>query len=128
MFEQATKNKFRFETQQGALLSVEDLWDLPLQHSTKPSLDAVAIRLSRAIKQTEEESFVFTKTAVGNGLQDKLDVVKHIISVKLKEQADREDSAKKRAMNNKILDILAQKEEEDLLKKSPEELKALIQP
>ncbi len=126
MFEKATKKKYRFETQQGALLSVEDLWDLPLQHASKPSLDAVAIRLNQTIKQFSEESFVAKKSAGENELQEKFEIVKHIIAVKQAEEEARQDAAKIRVQNQRIREILDQKKDSELLNKSVEELQAML--
>jgi small-conductance mechanosensitive channel len=127
LFEKATKNKYRFKTQQGALYSVEDLWDLALQHATKPCLDNIAIGLSRQIKALEEESFVAKKTSGETELSDQLEIVRHIIAVKQQEQEAKETAAKVRAQNQRIREILAQKEDADLLNKSAEELRALLQ-
>lgn len=125
MFEQATKLKLRFSSNQG-LLTTEDLWDLPLQHASKASLDTIAISLNREIKQFEEESFVAKKQAANTLAQLKLDIVKHIIAVKLAEKEANENAAKTKAFNSKVLSILAQKEDEELLNKTPEELRALL--
>jgi len=54
MFAFATKKKIRFETSKG-LLSVEDLWDLPLTSDNgRPNLDDIAKGIYKAMKEGEE--------------------------------------------------------------------------
>ena len=49
LFEVAARKKYRFDSQKG-LLSVEELWDLPLQSTKSVSLDSIAIALNKEIK------------------------------------------------------------------------------
>lgn len=127
IFERATKKKLRFESPLG-MLSVEDIWDLPLTSRTskKASLDDLAKSLNRQIKENEEESFVVKKTQANSDLNLRFDIVKHIIEVRMEEADAREKAAQNKAREQRILEILAKKEDEDLLNKSKEELEALL--
>lgn len=123
MFEQATRGQFRFSSARGAI-TTEDLWQLPL--SGVFSLNEVAKQLSRDLKQVEEEDFVAKRKVSDEILQVKLDIVKHIIAVKLAEQEDNKQAANKRAQREKILGILARKQENTLEEKTEEELKEML--
>ena len=57
MFEQATRNKLRFESTKGPL-SVEQVWDAPLTSRNGFSLDDIAKQAKRELDALSEESFV----------------------------------------------------------------------
>lgn len=123
MFEVCSRKKLRFETQQG-VVSVEALWDLPLESKSKASLNSVAILINRQLKETQEESFV-TKPSLGNSeLALKLDVVKHIIDVKLEESRRRLELADNKAKKEQLMELIQSKKNDQLLNKPLEELEA----
>lgn len=127
MFEQAARAKLRFDSPRG-MLSVEDLWDLPLrtERDNGLSLDRMAVALHQEIKTTVETSFVDTPPKPNVELQLKFDIIKHVIDVKKQE----EDAAKLRveraATKARILEILARKQDEKLAQASVEELEAQL--
>ena len=122
-FKEASRLKLRFSTPIG-LLSTEDLWDLPLESKTKVNLDSIAILLNREIKDTKEESFI-SKSKVNPVTELKLEIVKAIIEIKLKETSDKLQAKIKAEQRNKIDAIISKKEDESLESLSLEELKAL---
>lgn len=128
MFEKASRIKLRFETTKG-LLSVEDLWELPLTStSSKVNLDEIARGLHQKVTTQTDISFVnpTAKSPAAEKDQLSLDIVKHIIQVRL---AENEAAAKARAnaeQKKKILEILDQKDTESLKGKSEDELRAMI--
>lgn len=117
MFEKASRMKLRFNTQRG-VLSVEDLWDLPLIQ-----LDNIAIALNKKLQESKTESFIKTRTKDTTELELKFNIAKHIIDVKLQEQEDRLLESKKKAKRQKILDLMAKKQDAELEGKSLEEIK-----
>ena len=123
MFKEASRLKLRFSTPIG-LLSTEDLWDLPLESKTKVNLDSIAILLNREIKDTKEESFI-SKSKVNPVTELKLEIVKAIIEIKLKEADEKLKAKVKAEQRNKIDAIISKKEDESLESLSLEELKAL---
>lgn len=125
IFETASRQKIRFETRVG-IISTEDLWDLPLTHATKANLDDVARTLFLKLKNDSDVSFV-TPAQKSNAIdQLRFDIVKHIIDIKLAER-DVAVAAKANAeKKQKLLEILANKENEALGSLSMEELKAQI--
>lgn len=132
MFEKASRMKLRFETALGAL-SVEDLWDLPLLSDKRRNgvcLDGLAQALSRELKESDVESFVLKQPAAESAprrrLQLAFDVVKRVIDVRLAEQTAAENVEKRRQEKQKILEIIARKEDANLEGKSLEELKTIL--
>ena len=100
IFEYAVKNKLRFATERG-LLTTEDLFDIKLSNQTGPSLDKIAIALDEELSKTEK-SFVKKVTPQNKELQIKLDIVKHVISVK-QDQEEAKVAAAARATQRRIL-------------------------
>jgi hypothetical protein len=119
IFEYATRNKIRFPFK--GMISVEDLWDLSLAN-----LDSIYKTLNKQIKQTEEESLLATKTSVDTELEVQIAIVKHIVSVKLEEHDAREKAAAKKAQKQKIMSIIATKEDEALQSASVEDLRKML--
>lgn len=126
MFEKASKLKLRFETGKGNL-AVEDLWDLELteRKSGAVDLNTVAILVSRKLKETETESFVTDTPKADALLQLKMDIVKHIISVKLAEKEKAATARVAKEKKDKILSIIAKKQDEKLESTSLEELQQI---
>lgn len=123
-FEQATRLKLRFDTAKGQL-STEDVWDLPLTSANGVSLDGLAKQLNKAVKESAEESFVVKKTKANAELELRFDIVKHIIAVRLKEAEDRANEAAVKAKKARILDIIANKEDDELASLPVSELKKM---
>ena len=121
MFEQATKLKLRFSTDRGQL-SVEDLWDLPLTGKAL-CLDNIAKSVNKALKETDEESFVTTRSKSNTELTLKLDILKHIISVKKAEKDAAKNAAENKARKEQLKGILARKQDAALENMSEEDLK-----
>lgn len=118
VFEQAARSKLRFETSKG-YLSSEEVWDLSL-----PSLDMLARTVNKRLREAEEESFIPStlqpKTPSHDALR--LDLLKHVIGVKVVER----DLAKKRADDRaklaRLKDLLAAKEDETFKAMSQDEI------
>lgn len=119
MFIVATKNKFRFPFR--GQISVEDLWDLSVEN-----LDCVYKTLNSQIKKANEESLLNTKSREDEIVETQIEIVKYIVSVKQDEAARKVADKEKRARKQRILEVLAAKEDEDLQNKSSEELQAML--
>lgn len=129
MFEKASRQKLRFNTSRG-LLTVEDLWDLPLTSATgKPNLDDIARNLNRQIRDSGVETSFVDPSASGVDAETQLgfEIVKHVIAVRIAERDAASAAAKKRETKAKILQIIASKQDEALQSKSLEELQALAE-
>jgi hypothetical protein len=125
IFEQASKSKLRFETTKGSI-TTDDLWDLPLTSVRGVSLDGIAIKLNKEVAESSEESFVATAKKSNTVAKLKFDIVKHIIDVKIAENAEKLEASTKKAQKERILGLIADKQDEELAGKSVEELQALI--
>ena len=123
LFEIATRKQYRFNSQVGAL-SVEDLWNLPLTSTRSASLDAIAKELYSQLKE-ETVSFVTPSVSDNTVVQQKFDIVKHIIDVKVAERDAAKLASDNAAKKQKILSLIAQKQDEQLSGSSLEELQAL---
>ena len=122
IFEQATRRAIRFESAKGDL-SVEQLWDLPLQSRNQFDLDTVAKTVNRQLNAVTEESFVSVReNPAKETLSLKLELVKHIISVKLQEAEEARNRANKASEKEKLLRLLDEKQNEALRALTPEEL------
>lgn len=130
MFDIATRQKLRFESPKG-LLSIEDLWDLPLTSATgKANLDEIALTLHHQLKNTADVvSFVDDDKAKPDAvIQLKFNLVKHIIELRKKENAEALAARDRAETKQRLLAALAKKREaavdtmseEDLLKKIAE--------
>lgn len=106
MFEYATRNKVRFPFK--GQISVEDLWDLRTD-----DLDTVFKTLNRQVKQSKEESLLTTKTAEDTALDIQIAIVKHIFDIKMQEANARLLDKERKAQKQKIMAILANKQEQE---------------
>ena len=122
IFEQATRRAIRFESAKGDL-SAEQLWDLPLQSRNQFDLDTVAKTVNRQLNAVTEESFVSVReNPAKETLSLKLEIVKHIISVKLQEAEEARNRANKASEKEKLLRLLDEKQNEALRALTPEEI------
>ena len=119
IFEYAVRNKIRFPFK--GMISAEDLWDLSLTN-----LDSIYKTLNKQVKQSEEESLLSVKDNVDTELEVQIAIVKHIVSVKLAEQETREKAAAKKAQKQKIMSIIAAKEDEALQNSSVDDLRKML--
>ena len=119
IFEFASRNKVRFPFK--GMISVEDLWDLSLTN-----LDSIYKTLNKQVKQSEEESLLSTKASVDTELEVQIAIVKHIVSVKLAERETAEKAFAKKAQKQKIMSIIATKQDEALQNSSIDDLKKML--
>ena len=125
MFEKASRMKLRFNTIAG-VISVEELWDIPLTSNNSINLDDIAKDLNRKLKMDEDESFV-KKSKVDEKTKLAFDIVKHVISVRLEEKDAAEKAIHKRQTKQKIMEIISNKKDENLRNKSIDELEKMLE-
>ena len=119
MFEVATRTKMRFPFK--GMISVEDLWDLSVQN-----LDKVFKALNSQRKEAQEESLLNTKSSEDERLDTQIEIVKYIVNVKLEEQAVRVKDAENKEKKQKIMALMAKKDDEAMENMSKEELQKLL--
>ena len=121
MFDQATRLKLRFESKKGAL-STEDLWDLPLT-----TLNDIAKALHKEVESGAEVSFIEPKpTAANRTAVLQFDIVKHIITTRLNENAAMAAARAKKESRQKLLEVLERKENQALEQLSADQIRAMI--
>jgi hypothetical protein len=128
MFEKASRLAVTYETANG-LLSVSDLWTLPLTSQSKgrANLDAIAIDLNKKVKASgESESFVTDTVKVDEVLVLKFEIVKYIIGVLKEERAVALEKAKRKEAKQLLVQLRAQKEGEAMGALSLEEIDARL--
>lgn len=131
ILEQSSRIKVRFDSPRG-LLSVEDLWDLPLTSGTgdRANLDSVAIDLQRRIRDGAEVVSFVTPTVEDAGraiLQLKFEVAKHVIGARVAERDELRAAADRRDKKQRLPEMIAKKEDAELGEKSVEELRTLAE-
>lgn len=119
LFETATRNKMRFPFR--GMISVEDLWDLSLTN-----LDSVFKTLNAEAKKSEEESLLETKSKENEELSNKIEIVKHIVNIKLEEKKTRENARKNAEMKQRLLEIKAKRQDAALENMSDEDLDKML--
>lgn len=119
LFEIATRDNYQFPFR--GMINVIDLWTLSVQN-----LDNVFKTLNAEAKKSEEESLLSAKTKENEELSNKIEIVKHIVGVKLAEQAAREDAKKKKEMKQRLLEIKAKREDAALENMSDADLDKML--
>jgi len=126
IFERATRAKLGFASAKG-VLQVQDLWDLPLSSKSGMDLDTLAIAAHRELKAMTEESFVATSTNPAKPAAElRLEVLKHIIGVKMAENQAKTDAAMRKAQREQLQAALERKDAAAIDGLSTDELKARI--
>ena len=77
-------------------------------------------------KKAQEESLLDTRTPEDEILTAKIEIIKYIVNTKLEEAKQAERAKEAHDQKQKILGILAEKQDEDLRNKTPEELIAML--
>jgi len=117
IFEHASKLKLRFTMNKGEV-STEELWDLPLTN-----LDTIAKTVNKKLKEEgSEESFIEKRTTKDKELELKLEVLKHIISVRLEEKEASKKKSERDAQVALLKNLLTEKKTEELKGLSSEEI------
>jgi hypothetical protein len=128
LFALAAQAKYRFMSISGNI-TVEDLYDLPLESNRGPSLDDTAQRIAAKLEVAGKKSFVRSK-ASGNPERQKLEnmlaIVQYIIAEKEAEQDAANDAANKKALRQQLLELKQRKQLAQLEGKSVEEIDAML--
>ena len=119
LFEIASREKYRFPYR--GMISTEDLWDL-----SPDQLDVVYKALNKNMKAQGEESLM----AEDNGeptLSNMIEIVKYIFAVKQQEANARKQAAENAEKRRRILEVLAQKQDEALHDLSEADLQKMLE-
>lgn len=128
LFEKASRLKLRFSSAAG-LLSVEQLWDLPITTKAKNAADLASIArdLNQKLKANSDDDLPFLSTAkkADGETQLAFDIVKHVVEAKKAEAEKAAEAAANRDKKQQLLALIATKENEELSNKSLEDLRKL---
>lgn len=119
LFEMASQMKFRYPYK--GQITTEDLWDLKMDQ-----LDLVYIALNHELKSIDGDSLIVKKSAdegvKANELRNKIEIVKYIFNHKQQEAELHRMATANAAEKQKILGILADKENDALRNMTTEDL------
>lgn len=118
-FRKALENKYRYSYK--GTLSTEDLFDLSVEE-----LDSIYKKLNKQKKEQKEDSLLGEKIPKSTKLDIKIEIIKEIVNQKLKERDDLKKAQETRMKKQKIMEILASKQDDALNNKTPEELEAML--
>ena len=96
-------------------------WDLSLE-----SLDAIAVAVDKQLDTAGKKSFIGKKDTTNKTLELQLEVLKHIIEVKLEEKATKAARVERNAQLAQLRELTASKSTEALAGKSLEEINKMI--
>jgi hypothetical protein len=120
IFERASRLKIRFAFK--GLLTIEDLWDLSLEH-----LDELYGLLTEALDGTKRKSLLNKKTEADERLALSVEIVTQILRTKQGEAEANKNRAAKAARRRELTALLADKQNEELRGKSAEEIQKMLE-
>lgn len=126
LFEIASRRKYRFPSIVGEL-TTEQLWELPLTAGRGATLDSVAKAVNSDLKSISDESFVVTTPNPRKGeLENMLEIVKHVIAVKIEDRRRADAAADRADKRRKLIEALANKQDDAIRNLSEDEIKAKL--
>ena len=125
-FKEGTRIGLTFDTVRGQV-SIYDLWNIPLQSKHGFDLDTIAQDYYQQVKEDKStKSFVAKKNIRDRRLVLALDIIKEVIAYKLDEIETSEQAETKKAEKAELLDLLAEREKDELRGLSKDELRERI--
>lgn len=127
MYKVASQLKLRFVTPKGNL-TVEQLWDLK-----KSELAALAKELRAKIKEQtslEDEELAFLEAGASKAHSEdvlRFNIIKDIYQSIVAAEQESATAAQKKLRNQRIMELIARKQEEELAGKSIEELQGMLE-
>lgn len=120
MFEKASRFKLRFDYR--GVCTTEDLWDIPLM-----GLDGIFKELNAQLKAKKEESLLNLKTEADEILDLQVAIVRRVVEVRLAERTAAKNAKDKAERKQKLLSVIAEKQDAELLNMSVEDLNKLVE-
>ena len=120
MYKEASKQKLRFQTMRG-LLSTEQLWDL-----TVTDLDHIAVALKEEYDNSGKKSFLTVRSVKDKTAKLKFDVVLDVLTTKVEEAAAAKEAKETKEHNQKIIQLISEKQDEALKGKSIKQLESML--
>lgn len=119
IFEAASRYKFRYPYK--GVITTEDLWDL-----TPAQLDVVYKALNANVKVAQEDSLMKDMSDADTALMMQIEIVKYIFAVKEQEAESRKKAAENTAKKQRIMEIIAKKQDDALENMSEADLLKML--
>ena len=120
LFEIATRERYRFPYH--GLIGVEDLWGLP-----KADLNGIYKYLMGKRRENETDSLMDEMTTRANeALDNEIEIVKYIFQYKVDLENEKIREKEKAEKKQRILELMAKKQDDELAEKSIEDLEAML--
>lgn len=119
IYEVAIRNKYRFPYK--GMITIEDLWDLNFT-----ALDNIYKSLNAEKKQDSEDSLI-TPVVANTEIENKIAIVKYVYEVKKAEADARKLASENRKKKERIMEIIANRQDVALQNMSDDELKAMLE-
>lgn len=120
LFEIATRERYRFPYH--GLIGVEDLWGLP-----KTELNNIYKYLMGKRRENETDSLMDEMTTRANeALDNEIEIVKYIFQYKVDLENEKIREKEKAEKKQRILELMAKKQDDELAEKSIEDLEAML--
>lgn len=120
MYKEASKLKLRIPTPVGQL-SVEQMWGLSI-----PQLDEIAVSLEDSVNKSQRKSFIAKSSVEDKVAKLRFDITLDILEAKVASSEAEANRLETKAHNDKILSLIAEKEDNDLKDMSVEDLQKLL--
>lgn len=121
VFEQASRERLRFDL--SGQISTEQLWDVKLDNLISYE-EGLAETVESYGKSTRREAGRKTKDQELNELR--LAIVTAVLDTRIQEQETAKEALQNKAHNQKIMDLIAAKQDEELKSMSAEDLRKLL--
>ena len=123
------EQKWRVPSKRG-VLSLEDLFDLPLTKNNGVNLDAVAIEINNQLQEKQGSTSFVQSTTENTAEINKLETMLEIVKTIIKQRQDENEAKLKRAelasKRKQLQELINQKQGEALASLSLEELQAQL--
>lgn len=120
ILEAGLRRKLRFKA--AGIVTIEDLYDLSPEKLNEMYLAERELQK----QQSGTESLLDEPVEVNIEIDLRVEILRHITKLKVKERTDRKLAAVKREQKARILDLIAQKQDAALADKSIEELTKMV--
>lgn len=120
IFKEAVSKQIRIQSNKG-LLNVEQLFTLSIN-----DLNDLAVQLDEQYEKSNKKSFLTKTSAKDKIAKLKFDLVYEILTDKLQEAEELANASAIKEHNNKIISLIAEKQDESLKGKTIKQLEAML--
>lgn len=120
IYKEAAQQGLRVQTKKG-VLSTEQLFGLSID-----DLNETAVQLDEEYTKSGKKSFIVAKSVKDKSIKLKFDIVYDVLQTKLAEAEVAREKKEVKEHNAKILELINDKEKDELKAKSSKQLKAML--